>query len=310
MVKSNGFSKYEIIRYVSIHGLKAQDFDKFSAGDSSINKEPGDYFLAYKDSVDKLTKNEKTVTPHLDKRWHLINYMPDINDTQAAQDKRKIMLQFANGLLYGFIIASKKEDRSIWVFKDKNGNRQEIKSGDRNLEAKYPILLTGLGSNPFIIDSIKNRIEEMKNRDFDIFNSNLEKHEFLNLLTDGYNNLIDILIKYVNEASRAKQDEAKEKITLILEVFLDEVVEYMLNYYGSSRKRTALEVAIKYMYVMLNNSNEYRISDKEIDYIQEIVAKIEAKGIQIIQENRLEITLSENKNIDYEKLINFINERK
>ena len=310
MVKSNGFSKYEIIRYVSIHGLKAQDFDKFSAGDSSINKEPGDYFLAYKDSVDKLTKNEKTVTPHLDKRWHLINYMPDINDTQAAQDKRKIMLQFANGLLYGFIIASKKEDRSIWVFKDKNGNRQEIKSGDRNLEAKYPILLTGLGSNPFIIDSIKNRIEEMKNRDFDIFNSNLEKHEFLNLLTDGYNNLIDILIKYVNEASRAKQDEAKEKITLILEVFLDEVVEYMLNYYGSSRKRTALEVAIKYMYVMLNNSNEYRISDKEIDYIQEIVAKIEAKGIQIIQENHLEITLSENKNIDYEKLINFINERK
>lgn len=309
-IPSNGFSKYEIIRYVSIHGLKAQDFDKFSAGDFSINKEPGDYFLAYKESVDKLTKNEKTVTPHLDKRWHLINYMPDINDGQAAQDKRKITIQFINGLLYGFIISRKKEDRSIWVFIDKNGNAQEIKNGDRDLEAKYPILLTGLGSNPFIIDSIKNRVAEIKNRDFERFSSNLEKHKFLNLLTEEHNNLIDILIKYVNNASRAEEKKAKEKIIEILKFFLDEVVEYMISYYGSSRKRTALEVAIKYIYVMLNNSIEYEKSDKEVDYIQEIVTKLEAKNTQIIEENRLDITLAENKKISYEKLIEFIIERK
>ncbi len=309
IVKSNGFSKYEIIRYVSMHGLKAQDFDKFSSGDYSINKEPGDYFLAYKESVDKLTKNEKTVTPHLDKRWHLINYMPDINDGQAAQDKRKITVQFIKGLLYGFIISRKKEDRSIWVFKDKYGNVQEIKNGDRDLEAKYPVLLTGLGSNPFIIDSIKNRVAEMKNRDFDVFSRELEKHEFMCLLTKGHPNLIDILIEYVNDCGRSKEAEGKIKIIEILDNFLDEVVEYMTNYYGSSRKRTALEVAIKYMYTMLNSSDKYEKSDKEVDYIQEISAKIETKCRSVIEENRLDISLDLNKDMNYEKLIEFINNR-
>ena len=83
----------------------------------------------------------------------------------------------------------------------------------------------------------------------------------------------------------------------------------MTNYYGSSRKRTALEVAIKYMYTMLNSSDKYEKSDKEVDYIQEISAKIETKCRSVIEENRLDISLDLNKDMNYEKLIEFINNR-
>lgn len=309
IISSNGFSKYEIIRYVSNHGLKVQDFDKFSSGDPTINKEPGDYFLAYKELVDKLTKNEKTVTPHLDKRWHLINYMPDINDAQAAQDRIRIMLQFVNGLLYGFITASKKDDRSFWIFIDKNGNSQKIKNGEKELKAEYPVLLAGLGSNPFIVDNIKSRVLEKKSKDFEVFASNLEKHEFITLLREGQINLIDILIKYMNKTIKAKEDDEKTKINGILDAFIDEVKEYILSYYGSSRKRTALEVAIKYIYVMLNNSIEYQKSDKETEIIQMIATKIKTRCSILIEENKLEINVADNEKTNYDELIEFIKGR-
>lgn len=306
---SEGFSKYEIIRYSSIFGLKAQEFNKFSSTNSQSGNMPGDYFAAYKERVDKLNKNELTVTPHLDKRWHCINYMPDINDDQAQKDKVSIIDGFINGLLFENITARNKEGSEIWVFKDIHGNAQEIKNGDRELKAEYPILLNGLGNNPFIVDEIKHIFADKKEKEFGIFNRNLEKHSYIGLARPNAVNLVDILIKYVSQSGRANESEAKDKIIEILNAFMANSLNYINEYYSVTRKKTAVEVFAKFMFIILNNSAEYKASDKGLDFVDNIVEKIKVKsemelnGIgEVLDKNAYEA-------LTFEDLVQFIEER-
>lgn len=305
---SKGFSKYEIIRYTSILGLKAQDFNKFSSGDTK-GKHPGIYFEAYKERIEKLNRNESTVTPHLDKRWHYINYMPDINDHEAMKDKNSIMNGFINGLLFEHITARKKEGSEIWVFKDINGNTKEIKSGERELRAEYPNLLIGLGSNPFIVDEIQKILKEKKEKDFNIFNRELEKHAYINLAREKSKNLIDILIKYVVQTEKAKEAEAKEKIIEILNNFMDTSKEYIKEYYSITKNKTAVEVFTKYIYIILNNSLEFKNSDKGIDFIDDIAQRIFTRVDNELTNVGLVANKYELEELTFDDLVGFIKER-
>ncbi|MGL4671008.1 tubulin-like doman-containing protein, partial [Cetobacterium sp.] len=137
-VESPGFSKYEIVKYLSMHGLKAQDFEKFAPANSQRETEDGVYYSAYKEVIEKLNRNELTATPHLDKRWHLINYMPDINDDQANIDKKAISKGFINGILYDIIQQRKDDGRAIWTFVEREGSSKQIEIGNNPVKVLYP----------------------------------------------------------------------------------------------------------------------------------------------------------------------------
>ena len=78
---SERFSKYEIIRADSINQLElSKNFKGFvdtPTNDFSQGK-TGVYYKAYKDVIDRVLAGSDTYSPHLDKRWHLPSYMPNI----------------------------------------------------------------------------------------------------------------------------------------------------------------------------------------------------------------------------------------
>ena len=304
---SDGFSKYEIIRYSSIFGLKAQEFDKFSSV-SQVGEMPGVYFQAYKERIEKLNKNELTVTPHLDKRWHCINYMPDINDEQAKKDKNSIIEGFIYGLLFENIVIREKDGRDIWVFKDANG-AQEIKNGGKELIAQYPVLFTGLGNNPFIVDEIKEMFADKKEREFSTYNRQLEEHSYIKFAKEGSINIIDILIKFVSQSGRANEKDAESKILSILDVFMEKGKNYIKEYYGSTRIRTAVEVFAKYMYAILNSSDEYKNSEKNVSFVDSIIEKIDATVDAEMGTVDMMLDKKEYEGTDFDNLVKFIKER-
>lgn len=308
IIKSYGFSKYEIIRYASILGLKAQDFNKFSSGDRKGLKNPGIYFEAYKEKIEMLKNNEATINPHLDKRWHLINYMPDINDNEAIKDKTLMIDGFINGLLFENIIVRKKEGIKIWGFKDSNGNTTEIKSGEKDIVAQYPKLLIGLGNNPFIVDEIKKIMKNRQEKDFDIYSIQLEEHAYIRLAKEGAPNIVDILIKYIAQTEKAKENEAEEKTKEILTHFMNNSKEYIEKYYSHTKNKTVVEVFSKFIYIILNNSIEYKNSDQE-GFVLDLAQAIETRVEKELSSVSVGFKKEELSRMKFEDLVEFIKER-
>ena len=75
------FSKFEIIRADSINQLElSKNFQGFVATQTNSLSQgnKGVYYKAYKDVIDRIIGGSKAYSPHLDKRWHLPSYMPNI----------------------------------------------------------------------------------------------------------------------------------------------------------------------------------------------------------------------------------------
>ncbi|MGL5981753.1 MAG: hypothetical protein ACRCZR_00360, partial [Cetobacterium sp.] len=309
-VESSGFSKYEIIKYLSMHGLKAQDFDKFAPANAQRETEDGVYYSAYKEVIEKLNRNELTATPHLDKRWHLINYMPDINDEQADIDKKAVTKGFINGLLYDMIQQRKDDGRSIWTFVEREGSSKPIEIGNTPVKILYPNLLEGLGYAPYFVDDINLRVKEKKVEDLELQRQALENHKFIAIANPKYNkNIIDILIDYVNDAEIAKKKEAQIKIMEILNIFIEGAQEYMDEFYGDYRKTTSSEVTALYLSASLNDSSKYSQSDKEVGFIKDLKNKVLSKVESILKESGSSLGIEVAKTAKYEDLYKLIGER-
>lgn len=310
IVVSNGFSKYEIVKYLSMHGLRAQDFDKFAPANIQKETEDGVYYLAYKEVIEKLNRNELTVTPHLDKRWHLINYMPDINDEQADIDKKSVAKGFINGLLYDIIQQRKDDGRAIWTFKEREGSSKTIEIGNIPIKTLYPNLLEGLGYTPYFVDDINGRVKEKKNEDFEFQRHNLENHKYITLINSkDKRNIIDILIGYVNESEPAKIKGAEAKIMELLNIFIDQTQDYMNEFFGEYRKTTAAEIAASYIASVLNESSKYAESDKNVMFIGGLRDKIHARVESILKEVGLNSGSDKLKESKYEDLCKLIQDK-
>ncbi|MGL5988437.1 tubulin-like doman-containing protein [Cetobacterium sp.] len=309
-VESSGFSKYEIIKYLSMHGLRAQDFEKFAPANAQKETEDGVYYSAYKEVIEKLNRNELTVTPHLDKRWHLINYMPDINDEQADIDKKAVTKGFVNGILYNIIQQRKDDGRSIWTFLEREGSSKPIEIGNTPVKVLYPNLLEGLGYTPYFVDDINLRIKEKKVEDFEFQRHALENHKFITIAnTKDNKNIVDILIEYVNDAEPAKKKEAQVKIMEILNIFIEQAQEYIDEFYGDYRKTTSSEVAAFYISAALNESSKYSQSDKGVNFIEDLKNKISGKVESILKESGSSLGIETARKAKYEDLFKLIGER-
>lgn len=101
-------SKNRIFFYRAIYGLQAKELQKFAAPvESSLAPHPaGDYYTAYFELIDKLgpiTANNRELTPHLDKHWHLISHLPDLDEVNQRRREKAIHLAFFTGLVMKFI---------------------------------------------------------------------------------------------------------------------------------------------------------------------------------------------------------------
>ena len=99
---SGSFSKYLIMFYSSLYGFCATNLPKYAPAHSGMQRRPeGEYHRVYWNMVKQLSPDlasNKLVTPHIDKNWHLISYLPDLNDDYERQLKNEIMRAYIFGL--------------------------------------------------------------------------------------------------------------------------------------------------------------------------------------------------------------------
>lgn len=104
--RDSEISLQEVLFYNAIYGIRASDLSKFAPARQSVTERrgPGEYFTAYHNLVSDITPSvgeTKVITPHIDRRWHAISELPDLDDShQAAQ-----LFQINSALLYGLVFS-------------------------------------------------------------------------------------------------------------------------------------------------------------------------------------------------------------
>ena len=163
------YSPYELIRANSVNSLELDNnFKGFSYKESNTNEDGhvGSYLKAYLNVNKRILDGEPDCSRHLDKRWQLPAYMPNIG-TNLDETLKDIFSALYYGLLFGKFGTKEDSGEDYWYYfgnhpdyiADFNGWRIPLK-GTSNLEAGLNDLLEkGLIDNPSIVQEIKKSID-------------------------------------------------------------------------------------------------------------------------------------------------------
>lgn len=101
-VNSGEVDSHEILFSRTIYGFRAANLPHYTCEHAGHASRPaGEYHRAYWDIASQLSpdsKRNKYVTPHIDRRWHLIHYLPDISDEYQKELHKRIIRAYLFGL--------------------------------------------------------------------------------------------------------------------------------------------------------------------------------------------------------------------
>ena len=107
-VEDDDITKNMILFYQSFYGLRANDLSKFAPPEYSLtsNREGGEYYKAYFELISLLHPEphlSKAVTPHIDRWWHVITKMPDLDEGNQIMQEQRIYAAFFWGLVGNYV---------------------------------------------------------------------------------------------------------------------------------------------------------------------------------------------------------------
>lgn len=245
--------RYQIIFYKSVYCIKALELPKFSAPmPARGNEHGGVYYRAYFDSIRRISCDSRetlVVSPHLNRNWHLVNALPDLDEANMKRQEQDIMRAFLRSLMFGRISYQKKSrvnDEYSYILRLKKGEGYwpEVlptfngTSCDRLYEV-YDALI----ANPPIVAAINEDFENSCERErqgnislaycrfitaLQSFRlPEIKEHFGLDKLT-----LFDLPLLYKLSAPRSEYQE--ECAILMLETFLDELYACICDHADSA----------------------------------------------------------------------------
>ena len=104
-------AKNMIMFYQSFYGLRANDLSKFAPPEKSLtyNRSSGEYFKAYYELVRGIhpeSHRSKEISPHIDRWWHIITKMPDLDEGNQQKQEYNIYAAFFWAILRKYIYLS------------------------------------------------------------------------------------------------------------------------------------------------------------------------------------------------------------
>lgn len=240
--------KNKIMFYQSFYGLRANDLSKFAPPEKSLtyNRSGGEYFKAYYELVAGInpeTHKSKEISPHIDRSWHIVTKMPDLDDDNQAKQEYEIYAAFFWGLLNKYIYLT-EEGRGKMIYKLKNvrlnmeDDRLVVSNGtvcDRFYEvldavAIYPELIKKITDK---IDSIiRIQINDNVPLDEGILLKNLKnfKIEEPGIGPDKTPAFSIFDIPLVLKKSASSEDYDEESAVELINVVMREIYRYVSNY--------------------------------------------------------------------------------
>ena len=159
---SKDADRYKIMFTQSVYGLSLNEIGKFAPVKTSYvyGKQEGSYYSAYSEVIRHIHPNmTKTcyLTPHLDRNWHYINIMPEINDAEQKRIEEEICCALIYGLVFKrFLYEQRTQYAQVYKyrlnFKGKE-NDQDLFSNDEMCD-NFHELLTALIKNYMTVDDI------------------------------------------------------------------------------------------------------------------------------------------------------------
>lgn len=107
-----------IMFYQSIYGLRANKLSKFSPGCAAEGRSDGEYYKAYYEVVSQIKpKSDKTpvITPHIDRNWHIVSALPDLDEENQRRQEREIYRAFALGIICDLVCYSKISEGKSFI---------------------------------------------------------------------------------------------------------------------------------------------------------------------------------------------------
>lgn len=163
--KDDEISAQEILFYNAIYGIRASDLSKYAPERrQATDKRPaGAYFSAYQQLVSGIKPSmseTRVITPHIDRRWHTIAALPDLDDDYQQEQTVEIHKALFTGIAYKVIVwETVYDDTCIYRYQPFGSLDQEFVVTNGTPCDQFYEVLDALMINPVAVREVLETVE-------------------------------------------------------------------------------------------------------------------------------------------------------
>lgn len=243
--------KNTIMFYQSFYGLRANDLSKFAPPEKSItyNRSSGEYFKAYYElvaGVHPAADRSKEISPHIDRWWHIITKMPDLDEDNQKKQEYEVYAAFFWAMINRYVYLTEEGvGTKIYKLRSILLNMEDdslIVSNGTECDKLYEVL-DAIAIYPELIHRILDKVEILTNNDMNENNS-LENGMLFRALRTfkieepgigneniASGNIFDIPMLMKKSATPETYYEAN--VIEMLRVEIEEIKKYLSNFCSS-----------------------------------------------------------------------------
>lgn len=127
-----------ILFYQAVYDIRANELSKFAPArtEETYSSPDGDYYKAYYELINQInpaTAKSKVITPHIDKWWHVIDKLPDLDEKSQEMQEKRIYAAFFWGVIDQYIkLRTESQGQNVYYL-DQNKFRT---SGNEEVQQK------------------------------------------------------------------------------------------------------------------------------------------------------------------------------
>lgn len=212
------FDKREIIRAKILMGQSLDLFLKFYYGDDK--KAAGAYYTSYQKRIAQLQNpNADMVTPHLDRRWHLPHYLPEIFPALNEKTQQQAVDTLLKGMMTHTIAIKKVGGIAVWTANHQVLSNSEGEQMNRlNINSLLAILFQNPQLQSLVEQEYKNQLQKdhLANKK-EYANYNLvyqAKHIYYPVLNDQPGIMLDALLNFFETEEYQSKDRVQGMLLL------------------------------------------------------------------------------------------------
>ena len=161
-VADKDIDKHMIVFYQAIYGLRANDLSKFAPPKKAetYQRSGGEYYTAYFELTGKLlpdTTKSPAITPHIDKTWHVITALPDLDEGSQLEQEYNIQAAMFWGLLTGMVEFTRTPCKELYSLRFERQKDEMIVSNGTECDNLYEVL-DSLTISPMNVSRIRAQV--------------------------------------------------------------------------------------------------------------------------------------------------------
>lgn len=166
--KDADISPQEILFYNAIYSIRARDLSKYSPARVLVTERrpAGTYFSAYYQLVSQIKPSvveTKVITPHIDRRWHTLAQLPDLDEGNQERQLSAIHTALLTGLAYRKIILSEvSEGRFVYQYVPDGKTEQDFVVSNGTPCDQFYEVVNALEIDPVAVSEIHATVEQYR----------------------------------------------------------------------------------------------------------------------------------------------------